>query len=172
MQGRRALGVALTAAVVAALVGAIPAALALTGPDSSARPKKAPPRVLTGVVGGGCVAVVAGDTCSVVVSYVPKSRHILEQADFGVLGGLVEHPECPGSSGRPFGAPGLVCIYPYEAQAMNIKLNGEGALTVEANPIGNGVRGFRVIWTANAPGPTAFYATWTYVDPTPKKKGR
>ena len=172
MQARRALGVALTAAVVAALVGTLPAAFALAGPDSSAKKKPTPPRVLTGVAGGGCVAAVSGDTCSAVVSFNPKSRHKLEQADFGVLGGLVEHPECPGSAGRPTGAPGLVCLYPLDADVVNIKLNGEGALTVEANPIDNGVRGFRVVWTANAAGPSAFYGTWTYVDPNPKKNGR
>jgi hypothetical protein len=154
----------MTAAVVAALVGALPAALALTGPTGKTKKKPVPPTVHTGVIGGGCVASAAGDTCSAVASFVPKSRHRLEQADFGVLGGLVEHPECPGSVGRPAGTPGLVCVYPIADEALNIGVNGEGAFAVEANPLTNGVRGFRLRWTAAAAGPSAFYAIWTYVD--------
>src|SRR5262245_40799895 len=162
MQRRRLALAALGGAVATALVVALPAAFASGQNHAAARKKAHPPRVQTGVIGGGCVATKAGDQCSAVASFSPKSRWVLDEAAFGILGGLVEHPECPGA---PAGTPGVVCIYNAEEELVNISKNGEGAWSAEAKPILNGRRGFKVTWTAAAAGYTAWYGIWTYIDP-------
>ncbi len=72
----------------------------------------------------------------------------------GVQGGTLENPNCVGDAERPDPAPGYLCIYPNDPELVNVAKTGEGLLSAEPHPIFNGRRGFKLIWSAQAPGST------------------
>ena len=122
-------------------------------------------RTVSGVVGGGCVAQRAADACSVTASIFPNAPRNVSEATMGVQGGTFENPYCAGDIARPAPEAGYLCIYPNQPELVNVGLTTEGLLNAEPHPIYNGRRGFKIVWTAQAPGTTQFYAVWTYRAP-------
>ncbi|HET6175210.1 MAG TPA: hypothetical protein VFD90_21580 [Gaiellales bacterium] len=122
-------------------------------------------RVVRGVVGGGCVALKVGDACAATASLFPSAASNVNEAAMGVQGGTLENPHCVGDAERPDPAPGYLCIYPNEPELVNVAKTGEGLLSAEPHPISNGRRGFKLIWSAQAPGSTQLYAVWAYRAP-------
>jgi hypothetical protein len=122
-------------------------------------------RIVTGVVGGGCIAVKAGDTCAATASIFPNAPRNVNEATMGVEGGTFESPYCVGDIARPAPAAGFLCVYPNPAEFVNVALTTEGLINAEPHPIYNGRRGFKIVWTAQAPGSTQFYAVWAYRAP-------
>lgn len=153
-------------AIVATLAATIPGAFA--GASSESAGKSTWTSVIpsgksvSGVWGGGCVAVTAGDACSAVVTIWPNAPEDIEAQDIGIEGGLVENPFCAGELSKPVSAAGNVCMYVNEADANNVSKNGEGAWSVQAFPIDNGRRGFLVVWNALAPGASQIDGTWGF----------
>jgi hypothetical protein len=122
-------------------------------------------RIVSGVVGGGCVAFKAGDACAATASIFPNAPRNVSEATMGIQGGTFENPFCVGDIARPAPAPGYLCIYPNQAEMLNVALTTEGLLNAEPHPVYNGRRGFKVVWVAQAPGGTQFYAVWAYRAP-------
>lgn len=133
-----------------------------SAPWTSVVPAK---RMVSGVVGGGCVVPKAGDSCAETASIFPNAPSNVNEATMGVQGGTLENPFCAGDIARPAPAPGYLCIYPNQAESVNVALSGEGLINAEPHPIYNGRRGFKIVWTAQAPGSTQFYAVWAYRAP-------
>lgn len=157
------------AAVVASLAATIPGALAGGGNErataagwASTIPSK---RAVSGVWGGGCVAVAAGDRCSATVTIFPSAPVDIEGQDMGILAGLVENPNCNGDVTAPSAPPGSLCGYVDETGVVNLAKNGEGAYSVQFFPIDNGRRGFLVTWSATAAGYSQVSGLWTYRAP-------
>ena len=120
---------------------------------------------MTGVVGGGCVAVAKNDACMAVASIFPRPPGGINPEDMGIAGGLVENPYCAGDINDPAPAPGVLCIYPAPDESVNLALNGEGSISAQAYPVYNGKYGFKVIWNAAGPGSAQFSAVWVYQAP-------
>src|SRR4051794_25017293 len=122
-------------------------------------------RIVSGVVGGGCIAFKAGDQCAATASISPTAPRNVNEATMGVQGGTFENPFCAGDIARPAPTRGYLCIYPSQAELVNVGLTNEGLISAEPHPIYNGRRGFKVVWAAQAPGSTQFYAVWAYRAP-------
>jgi hypothetical protein len=122
-------------------------------------------RLVGGVVGGGCVASKAGDACAATASIFPSAPRNVNEGKMGVQGGTFDNPYCVGGIARPAPAPGFLCIYPNPAESVNVALTSEGLVNAEPHPIYDGRRGFKIVWTAQAPGSTQFYAVWAYRAP-------
>lgn len=166
---KRTILASLVAVAIVASLATIPGALAGGRSPAAASgytavlPAK---RAVSGVWGGGCVAVAANDKCSATVTIFPNAPVDIEGQDMGTLAGLVENPECTGSDiDHPAAPAGVLCGYIDDANLVNIGKNGEGAYSVQFFPIGNGRRGFLVTWSAAAAGYSQIYGTWTYRAP-------
>jgi len=131
-------------------------------PWTSVVPSK---RIVSGVVGGGCIAARAGDACVATASLFPNAPRNVNEAAMGVQGGTFENPSCVGDIARPAPTAGYLCIYPNDAELMNVAVTTEGLLNAEPHPIYNGRHGFKIVWTAQTPGTTQFYAVWAYRAP-------
>ena len=124
-----------------------------------------PKRIVSGVVGGGCIAVKAGDQCAATASIFPTAPRNVSEATMGVQGGTFENPFCIGDIRRPAPTAGYLCIYPNQPELINVGLTTEGLINAEPHPVYNGRRGFKIVWTAQAAGSTQFYAVWAYRAP-------
>jgi len=122
-------------------------------------------RAVRGVVGGACIAVKVGDACAATASLFPSAASNVNEATMGVQGGTLENPNCLGDPERPDPAPGYLCIYPNEPELVNVSKTSEGLLSAEPHPISNGRHGFKLVWSAAAPGSTQLYAVWAYRAP-------
>ena len=122
-------------------------------------------RVVSGVVGGGCDAVKAGDACAVTASIFPNAPRNVSEATMGVQGGTLENPFCAGDIARPSPTPGYLCIYPNPAELINVAETSDGLLSADPHPVYNGRRGFKIVWTARSAGTTQLYAVWAYRAP-------
>lgn len=164
----RAIKTPLSTAVVVGVAVVLSSTLASAAGGSSARTtvrwtSVVPPRrIVSGVVGGGCVAFKAGDQCAATASIFPNASRNVSEATMGVQGGTFENPFCVGDIARPAPTAGYLCIYPNQAELVNVGLTTEGLINAEPHPIYNGRRGFKIVWTAQAPGSTQFYAVWAY----------
>jgi len=94
------------AALVATLAATIPGALANSGrvPEAARSTDWAPvipsKKAVSGVWGGGCVAVAANDPCSASVTIFPNAPVDLEGQDMGVLAGVAAGTFDVGHSSR------------------------------------------------------------------------
>jgi hypothetical protein len=168
MRKSAVLAVMVAAAVVASLVATIPGAFA--GGDRTLQANKwtsviPSKKAVSGVWGGGCIAVAANDACSAAVTIFPNAPVVLEGQDMGVLSGLVENPLCAGDAESPSAPPGVLCLYINEADIVNVAKNGEGSWSVQPFPILDGKRGFLVKWNAAAAGASQIDGVWVYRAP-------
>jgi len=122
-------------------------------------------RVVSGVVGGGCVAFKAGDVCATTASLFPNAPSNVDDARMGVQGGTLENPYCAGDIASPRPAPGYLCIYPNPAESVNVGQTSDGLIDIDPHPVYNGRRGFKITWPARAAGSTQLYAVWAYRAP-------
>ena len=163
-----------TPLATAALVGAavvLSSTLASAAAGSSVRTTSRritvvhPKGLISGVVGGGCIAFKAGDQCAATASIFPNAPRNVSEATMGVQGGTFENPFCVGDIRRPAPTAGYLCIYPNQPELVNVGLTTEGLINAEPHPVYNGRRGFKIVWTAQAAGSTQFYAVWAYRAP-------
>jgi len=124
-----------------------------------------PKKIVSGVIGAGCVALKPADACATAASIFPNAPRNIDESKMGVQGGTLENPYCAGGIEGPSPAPGYLCIYPNTAESVNVALTSDGLIDVEPHPIYNGRRGFKITWSAKAAGSTQLYAVWAYRAP-------